>query len=155
CGVEVLSANTDGLFVRSPTGSGGLDTAIAAWEADTGMTLEREGLVRLAIQATNHYAYLDRVGKVKAKGSLNGELAACTAASNCTVPNSLIVARAITEAVLWDVAPERTVRSCQDPRMFCRISRRSSKVLSAVMVDTETGREAELPKISRWYLSKT
>src|SRR5262249_8753046 len=117
--VRVLSANTDGLFLRVRRPSHRWRKILQRWQRDTGMRLEIEGLKRLAIVATNNYATLDAKGKVKRKGDkLKGSLSPF---ASC---NNLVVNDAVAEALLRDIPPERTVRACSDPVRFCRITRR-------------------------------
>ena len=148
-GVEVVSANTDGLFIRPRRDDDRWWTIIAEWQRDTEMVLEVEPLKRLAIVATNNYATLDIKGKIKRKGdAFKGSL------TPKDTPNSLVVNDAVTDALLRDIPPERTVRICTDPVRFCRLTRRSGKVTRAVLHDETTGRETELPKLARWYRAK-
>jgi hypothetical protein len=146
--VRVLSANTDGLFLRVPRRGRRWRRILADWQRDTGMTLEVEGLKRLAIVATNNFATLGAKGQVKRKGDkLKGSLSPF---ASC---NSLVVNDAVAEALLRDVPPETTVWACSDPVRFCRVSRRTGKVSSAVLQDG-TGGEIELPRVARWYKAK-
>src|SRR5262249_43154397 len=103
----------------------------------------------VAILATNRFASLDVKGLVKRKGDgIKGSLSAVAA------PNSLVVNDAVVAALLHDVPPERTIRDCRDPVRFCRVTRRSNKVIEAVLLDEKTNNETELPKVSRWYKAK-
>ena len=148
-GVEVLSANTDGLFIRTKKDDSCGRDILAGWERDTGMTLEEERLGRLAILATNNYAYISHSGKVKRKGkAFKGDF------SPQATPNALVVADAVASALLLDIPPEKTVRECPALLRFCRVTRRSKAVKSAVLVDDADGSEVELPKVSRWYKSR-
>ena len=52
--VEVIAANTDGLFLRVRRRGKRWRKILADWQRDTGMRLEVEGLMRLAILATNN-----------------------------------------------------------------------------------------------------
>jgi DNA polymerase elongation subunit (family B) len=61
---EVISVNTDGLYIRIKAGSGAWKEVLDRWQADTGMTLEVEDLRRLAILATNQYCSLDAMMQV-------------------------------------------------------------------------------------------
>jgi hypothetical protein len=154
-GIEVLSANTDGLFVRVARDAVDLGPIVREWERDTGMTLEVEGLARLAIAATNNVATLGLDGKVKRRGdAFKAELAPCSSPSTFALPNALVVGEAVTDALLRDVPPERTVRRCGDLLKFARIARRTGAVASAVLRDDATGAEAELPRVARFYLAK-
>ncbi len=147
--VRVISANTDGLFLRVPRNGKRWRKILARWQRDTEMKLEVDGLKRLVILATNIYATLDARGKVKRRGDkLKGSL------SPTTAPNALVVNDAIALALLRDVPPERTVWACNDLVRFCRVSKRSAKVLDAVLVDDAAQTETQLPKITRWYRAK-
>jgi hypothetical protein len=144
--VRVLSANTDGLFLKVRRNSKRWRKILARWQRDTAMTLEVERLKRLVILASNRFATLDRSGKVKRRGSgVKGDL------SPLAAPNNLVVADAVVEALLHDVPPERTVRACSDPIRYCNVTQRSGKVTAAVLVDETAGTELELPKVCRWY----
>jgi hypothetical protein len=148
-GVRVLSANTDGLFIRVPRRGKRWKKVLAEWQRDTQMTLEVEPLKRLAILATNRFATLDARGKLKRKGNgLKGAL------SPLAAPNSLVVNDAVAAALLQDIPPERVIWQCLDPVRFCRVTRRSSKVIQGVLLDEKTGHETELPRVARWYRAK-
>jgi hypothetical protein len=148
-GVRVVSANTDGLFILTKRKDKRWKRIISEWQRDTAMTLEVEPLKRLAIVATNNFATLDIKGKIKRRGdAFKGSL------SPLASPNNLIVNDAVTAALLQDVPPERMVRGCSDPVRFCRVTRRTGKVVEAVLHDETTGEENALPKITRWYKAK-
>jgi hypothetical protein len=154
-GIEVLSANTDGLFVRLASGCLDFEPTYRRWQQDTGMTLEVEGLARLAIASTNHYASLDPRGKVKRRGdAFKAELAPCSSPSTFALPNALVVGAAVTDALLGDVPPERTIRGCRDLGLFTRVVRRTRAVASAALRDDATGTEEPLPRVARFYLAK-
>ena len=145
-GARVLSANTDGLFVKVRCGDRRWRKALKRWQADTEMTLEVDPLRRLAILASNRFATLSRAGAISRKGAgLKGDFRL----SPLAAPNGFVIADAVAEALLRDVPPERTVTACADPVRFCSVTRRSGKVRSAVLTDGK--REQELPKVARWY----
>jgi DNA polymerase elongation subunit (family B) len=50
-GCGVVSANTDGLFLRSPRGDERWQGVLEQWQSRTGLRLEREPLQRLVILA--------------------------------------------------------------------------------------------------------
>ena len=113
------------------------------------MKLDVEPLKRLAILATNRFATLDVKGKIKRKGDgLKGSF------SPLHAPNSLVINDAVVNALLRDIPPERTVWECQELVRFCRVTRRSSKVSEAVVLDEKTGEESGLPRVTRWYRAK-
>jgi hypothetical protein len=147
--VRVLSANTDGLFIKVRRKNRRWRQVLKAWEADTEMVLEVDALKRLAILASNRFAVRERSGKVKRRGAgVKGDL------SPLAAPNNLIVADAVVQALLHDVPPERTVRDCTDPVRFCSVTQTSSKVKAAVLVNEADGSETELPKVVRWYRAR-
>jgi putative DNA primase/helicase len=145
--VRVISANTDGLFLRVPRSNKRWREVLRQWESDTEMRLDVEPLKRLVILASNQYATLNAKGKVKRKGAdLRGDL-------DCShAPNFLVIRDAVAAALLFDIPPEKTVFSCSDPVRFCSVTKRSSKAKSMVTIDHET--ESELPRVARWYRSK-
>lgn len=146
---RVLSVNTDGLFLGVRPGDDRWRKVLARWERATAMTLEVDPLKRLLILATNRYATLDAKGKIKRKGDgLKGSLVPLSP------PNELVVADAVANALLLDLPPERTVWDERDPVRFCRITRRTGKVLSGVILDEATREEAPLPKVARWFKEK-
>jgi hypothetical protein len=148
-GVRVLSVNTDGLFVRVPRRENGWRRVIDEWQRDTQMHLQVDQLKRLAILATNRFATLDCKGGIKRKGDgVKGSL------SPLAAPNTLIVNDAVVAALLLDIPPESTVAACQDPIRFCGVTRRSSKVVEAVVLDEKINEESAVPKVSRWYKAK-
>jgi hypothetical protein len=147
--ILAISANTDGLFIRVPREGSNWQPILDEWQRDTQMTLEIDSLKRLAILTTNRFATLDAKGKIKRKGDgLKSSL------SPLAAPNSLVVNDAVAEALLRDVPPERTIWACHDPIRFCRVTRRSSKVREAVVLDERANQEIQLPKITRWYKAK-
>ncbi len=148
-GVVVLSANTDGLFVRVPRDDVRWGDVVREWQDATGMPLELEELSRLLLLATNNYATLSMSGEVKRKGAkLKGKVDPASA------PNNLVIGDAIIEALFRDVPPERTVGQCQDLARFCSITRRSSKVVGLALVSADE-KAVDIPeKIVRWYKAK-
>jgi putative DNA primase/helicase len=145
--IRVLSANTDGLFLRIPRGHKSWRDVLKKWQTDTGMRLDVEPLKRLAILASNQYATRDTKNRVKRKGGeLRGDL------DWSHVPNMLVVNDAVAAALLFDVAPEKTIFACRNAERFCSVVKRSAKAVSMVLTDDRT--EGELPRVTRWYKAK-
>jgi P4 family phage/plasmid primase-like protien len=141
--VRVISANTDGLFLRVPRNHRTWREVLKTWQADTGMKLDVEPLKRVAILASNQYATRGAKDTVKRKGGeLRGELDWSHA------PRTLVVNDAIASALLFDIPPERTIFECRDPVRFCSVTKRAR---DALMVMIEGEAETELPKVTRWY----
>ena len=143
-GIEVLTANTDGLVLRvrrSEKAEKRLARILRGWQDDTELLLEIEDLQRLATLATNQYAVLSARHKIKRKGSkLKGDL------SPLTTPNALVVNDAVVDALLRDIPPERTIRGCRDLVRFCSITTRSGKCDSLVIRDP-SGVEVDAGKV--------
>ncbi|MBV8076674.1 MAG: hypothetical protein JO284_09765 [Planctomycetaceae bacterium] len=147
--VEVVSANTDGLFFRTRRGDERWRPVLVAWERDTEMSLEVEGLDRLLLLGTNCYATRDTTGKIKRRGAaLKGNLDPEKAS------NSPVVADAVAAALLEDTPPEVTIGEETRPERFCSVTRTSNKVGQAVLIDDAAGTEDPTPKITRWYKTK-
>jgi hypothetical protein len=145
-GIEVISANTDGLFLRVKRGSRDWRGILAQWEADTGMTLDIDQLKRLAILASNQYATRDRRDKVKRKGGdLKGSF------SWQQAPNMLVINDAVAKALLFDDPPERTIFACRELARFCSICTRGN---AAALELADGDNVTALPKVTRWYRSK-
>jgi hypothetical protein len=109
-GVRVLSANTHGLFLGVDRRGDQWLEVLDACEETTGMRLVSERLKRIAILATNNFAYKNAKGKIKRRGSkLKGEL------SPMAAPNALVIADAVVNALLQDLPPERTVWGTKNP----------------------------------------
>jgi hypothetical protein len=145
--VRVISANTDGLFLRVRRDDHEWKKILAQWQADTGMKLDVERLKRLAILASNQYATSDARDKVKRKG---GELRGALDWSHA--PNALVINDAVAQALLFDVPPEKTIFGCNDLVRFCSVTKRSSKAVAMVLVEGDTA--TELPRVTRWYRAK-
>jgi hypothetical protein len=145
----VISANTDGLFLRPRRGDDRWSTVIREWESRTGMALEVDPLRRLVVLAGNNYAYVTEGGKTVRKGAeLNGSLAPDS------TPNHLVVRDAVANALLSDIPPERTISECRDPVRFCGLVERGGKTKTLLFIDV-TGAESEIPgRVVRWYRAK-
>jgi hypothetical protein len=154
-GCEVLSANTDGLFVRARRGELRWLEVLEAWQSRTGLRLEREPLERLVILATNSFAYLTESDRDVRKGELDGKL------EPGRTPNALVVRDAIANALLHDVLPEQTIYDCTDPVRFCSLTKREGQTRRVTLVGTSFSKdglqttEQELPgRVVRWYKAK-
>ena len=145
--IDVISANTDGLFLGVPRGDEAWREVLQQWQTDTGMSLEVEPLKRLAILASNQFATRGAEDKVKRKG---GELRGALDWTHS--PSFLVINDAVANALLFDVPPERTIFECREPVRYCSVTKRSSKASSMVLVEGDT--TTELPRVTRWYRAK-
>lgn len=114
-GIQVVSANTDGIVIRCHKGDvGAMGEAVARWEKRTGFDTEETGYRALYSRDVNNYIAVKTDGKVKLKGAYaQGSLA-----------KNPVNAIAIEAAVRWlrDGTPvERTVRECTDVRKFVTV----------------------------------
>jgi hypothetical protein len=143
--VRTLSVNTDGLIAELDVDNTTWEQTLAAWESDTGLSLERLDLVRVAILASNQMCWLDAQGGVKRTGAkLRGEF------DGKHSPNWLVCGDAVTQALLFDVSPETTIFKCSDMAKFCSVST-VSKAAQQVLIDTATGEETILGRVVRFY----
>ena len=99
-GCGVVSANTDGLFLRSPRGDERWQGVLEQWQSRTGLRLEREPLQRLVILA-NNFAYITERGQHVRKGDLDGAL------EPGRTPNFLVVRDAVVNALLITMTTAR------------------------------------------------
>jgi hypothetical protein len=146
-GLPVLSVNTDGLFVRVPSDSEDWRGVLDGWQRDTRLTLEVEALDRLAILATNRYAYVTSAGKVKRAGDGIREGLDARHSAEMMVLND-----ALANALLFDVPPERTIFARRDLVSFCGVACRTPAMLRMELVEGET--RSPLPAVTRWYRAR-
>lgn len=117
-GIQVVSANTDGVVTRVPDGLQWLkNNIIGEWQAATGLKTERTNYAAIYMQSVNSYVAFKKDGEVKTKGFF-----AEPGVSNTTkVPARAICADAAI-AFLKDGTPvTRTVRNCTDIRRFVTV----------------------------------
>jgi hypothetical protein len=115
------------------------------------MTMELEDIARLALHGANQYAVLGTDGKIKAKGvTFIRDFAPCSSPSEFQAPNVLIIGQAITDALLRDVPPENTIYTCKDLRRFCRVIKRTKKVVGRTIGGPD-GPQEPLGKVTRYY----
>ena len=136
-GVQVVSANTDGVTVRCRRGCVDIVEGRAKqWEALTGFTLERKEYRSLWSADVNNYIGLQTNGEVKLKGWCGEGL---PLQKNPTAP---ICARAVIRELTLVATIEETIRGCRDLRQF--LSLRQVK-------GGAKWREQKLGKVVRWY----
>lgn len=158
-GVQVVSANTDGVVTKVPrTLLGNKEAVIAAWEQMTGLTTENTQYRSLHSRDVNNYVAITTTGKVKCKGVF-------TPAGLMKNPANQIIPEAVT-AYLKDGTPvERTILECKDVRKFVNVRTvRGGGVLQEVVpLDRTLTREQVLaqagfaavpnpknPRLTRW-----
>lgn len=147
-GIEVVSANTDGIVLSIPAGLEGIaDQVVKWWEQRTGLEME-ETLYRSIYQRdVNNYIAIGLDGKVKRKGVFNqgGVLSGPQGKG----PNMDICADAVV-AYLKDGTPIRdTIRNCTDIRKFIVLR----GVSGGGYFHPAAGEPRYLGKAVRWYYS--
>lgn len=115
-GIQVVSANTDGLELLIPVGLEAVaDMIVKRWEKRTGLVMEAEDYESLHSLNVNNYVAVYPGGKVKLKGSFrNGGV------EENKNPNADICADAVVHALLAADrgAIDKFIRDCKDVRKF-------------------------------------
>lgn len=134
-GVNTVSANTDGIIVRTEDESTFKDVC-AKWEKDTGLGLERTDYNKLFNESVNSYFAITTDGEVKGKGTYAKE-------SLSKNPSFMICPKAVIEAVNSGTSVRQTIRDCGDLSMFIALR----KVTGGAMWKGQ-----EVGKTVRWYM---
>ncbi len=141
-GIQVCSANTDGLLISCPRSrKAEVHAAVAQWERTTGFNTEESLLRFLCARDVNNYIAVKQDGSVKVKGTYSerGSAGDSVLSKNpdCQICNDAVI------AWLKDGVPvEQTIADCADIRRF-------------LMVQSVTGGGVKdgvyLGKVVRWY----
>lgn len=137
-GIEILSANTDGVTVRAPVGFDLRKEIFTQWEADTKMSLELATYKKYARRDVNNYIAITDSGKIKCKGDINDETLNTSGA---------IVKNAVKQYFVDGTIPEKTIESCTVFTDF--IYYQHSKKNSELYLDGQM-----IGKTARWYMCK-
>ncbi len=135
---RVVSANTDGIVIHSPSKRAALDAQRAArrWERITGLTLEGQRYRLICQQDVNNYFAVTESGKIKRKGVF-------VRPGLTKNPRFPVVAEAVMRYVIDDTDPTITILSTTD-------------VLEFVCTKRVTGggvwRDVDAGKAVRFYL---
>lgn len=123
---EIIQSNTDGVLIRKPDGESEdeffqkIDDVAAEWEERTKLTLEFDEYKKIYQKDVNNYLIIDAKGKHKAKGAYVKKLS--------NIDNDLpIVNKALIDYMVKGVSIEKTIRECDDLKMFQKISKISRK----------------------------
>lgn len=139
-GIQVVSANTDGIVIRCHKGDvGAMGEAVKRWEKRTGFDTEETAYRALYSRDVNNYIALKPDGGVKLKGAYATE----------SLAKNPVNAIAIEAAVRWlrdDTPVERTVRDCTDVRKFITV-----RSVKGGAVDQAS---EYLGKAVRWYYAR-
>lgn len=149
-GIEVISANTDGVVTKFPEHLRDVKTAnIKAWEQMTGLSTENTKYAGLFSRDVNSYIAVKKdFSGVKLKGAYANPWSdkKATAVDKLKKkPSAIISTEAAVQYILKGTPIEDTIRACQDVRKF-------------VSVMTVRGGAAHngryLGKVVRWYYKK-
>ena len=156
-GIEVISANTDGIVLKIPTGREWLaDQIVAWWEKRTGLEMEATNYRSIHFRDVNNYVAITTDGKAKRKGIFNqGGVLSGPQGKN---PRMDIVADAVV-AFLKDGTPlATTIRNCSDIRKFAVIAGVTGggqyEPPPLVCANAIVQEQKWLGKAVRWYYSK-
>jgi len=148
-GVQVCSANTDGIVLKYPRVMEAIATEVAGhWQTLTGFTLEATEYAAIYSRDVNNYLAVKPNGKTKAKGYIanpwaDPELAIFRFHKN---PTNLIVSEAVAAFLTKGVPVAVTVNQCRDFNKFLTVRQvQGGGVKDGVF----------LGKVVRWYYSNT
>lgn len=139
-GVEVMSANTDGVTIRCQISSEpAVVAAVKEWEQTTGYVTERTDYRSIWSRDVNNYVAHKTDGSVKTKGSYGKGL---PLHKN---PNAEICGEAVVAFLTKQTPLEETIRACDDIRKFVKVQR----VTGGAIYE----KNILLGKVVRWYYS--
>ncbi len=144
-GIEVVSANTDGVVMLCPQHLEPVyENVVAYWEKVTGFETEETRYSAYYARDVNNYVAVKPDNKIKSKGSYSNPWGEKKSAMRFQKnPTAMVCVQAL-HAFLKDRTPlETTIRACEDPRQFA-IARK----VKGGAVDAG-GRE--LGRVVRWY----
>lgn len=119
CGMEVLSANTDGIIVRTRRGMEWMrDAVLRDWEQRTGYETEQSNYALVASRDVNSYIAIDTDGKAKLKGAYAPPDPGPSGWPN---PTGQIVVTAVIEYLKHGTPLANTIKACTDVRQFVHV----------------------------------
>ena len=142
-GINVISANTDGIVVKiSPDQLGTWNAIIAQWEIDTKLKTEETRYDRLFSRDVNNYIAIKTDGGVKTKGAYGDT-------GPQKNPSNEICVKAVLEHLTKGVPLEQTIFGCDDIRQFV-----SARTVQGGSYFESGGESHYLGKVVRWYLAE-
>jgi len=141
-GISVVSANTDGIVLRTPRHLEWLRSEVIAWwESATGFVTEQTDYRFTAARDVNSYVAVGTDGTVKTKGAYAPPEPGPSGWPN---PTGQVCADAVVTYLTDGVAIEQTVQNCTDIRQFVHIRQ---------VKGGGTWQGNYLGKAVRWYYS--
>lgn len=146
-GIQVVSANTDGIVLLIPHGLRPIaQSNVAWWERTTGLEMESTRYSGIYMRDVNNYIALTMDGKAKRKGVFaQGGLLSGPQGKH---PDKDICGDAVVALLAHGVPLERTIQDCTDIRKFIQV--RAAKGGAVYSVTGEY-----LGKAVRWYHGHT
>jgi len=144
CQIPVVSANTDGVVIKCPSGKQDLlNAVIAKWEKRTNLETEEARYKALYSRDVNNYIAIKEDGKVKAKGMYVESVHGRPGISKN--PQNEICAYAVIEYLRNKKSIKQTLLECRDIRRFLTLRTVNG---GAVKPGYSLG------KVVRWYYAK-
>lgn len=142
CGIQVVSANTDGIVIKCPrTRQDDLGAVIKRWEEATGFETEETRYKALYSRDVNSYIAVKEDNSVKLKGAYSEPE---PVASSWPSPHNNVCIDAVCDYLIHGIPLDLTIRTCTDIRRM-------------IEVRNVTGggkwREQYLGRAVRWYMS--
>lgn len=135
-GIQVVSANTDGIIIYChKRNQAALQATIEWWEKTTGFETEETTYTALYSRDVNNYLAMKADGSYKAKGTYADENLSKT-------PTAQICTQAVIDWLQLGIPVEKTVHACQDVKKFVSVRKVTG---GAVKGNTYLG------KAVRWY----
>lgn len=131
---DIIQSNTDGILIKMPDALvkndegvwfNLIDDIVYEWEQRTGLTMEFDEYRKVFQKDVNNYIVVDADGKYKSKGAYVKKL-------NNLDYDLPIVNKAMVEFMVHDVPIEKTIRDCNELRMFQKIVKLSGKFKCAI-----------------------
>lgn len=142
-GVQVVSANTDGLVMRYPrAATSDVEFVVGLWEDATGFATEATEYRALYSKDVNNYIAIKPDGEYKLKGLY-------TPAGLQKNPTAEIATLAVVEYLRKGTSIEQTITGCQDVRKFVTIR----AVKGGALTEIDLIGEEYLGRAVRWYYS--
>jgi hypothetical protein len=136
-GVEVVSANTDGVMVACHKDlEPDVLQAVKQWEQTTGYVTERADFQSIFARDVNNYVAIKLDGTTKSKGAYGKGL---PLHKN---PNAEICGDAVLDYLMFGASIEQSIRLCTDIRKFVKVQ----KVTGGAKYQ-----EKPIGKVARWY----
>lgn len=143
-GIQVVSANTDGVVIRCPRARRDeLNAVITEWEAETKFATEETTYQSLHSRDVNSYLAVKEDGKVKTKGAFS-ERGSAGDSRLSRNPENFVCLDAVNAYITAGVPIADTVNACTDVRRFVTVRQvKGGAAKSGVY----------LGKVIRWYFS--